>query len=451
MRNGTGVGLFGFFALGFGCVVGSGWVVLLGEWLQRAGPLGAGTALLAGAVIMVLVGLAYGELASRVPMAGADYTYARAAFGPTAGFAAGWFLLLYLLLLISFEAIALAWILETILPTLKTASAYVLAGTPVTLDSIVIGLVGITVIGGLSILGTALAVRFQSAVTAVFLTTALGVLLTAAFCGDQRGIPELATPNAFRWQGSLWVFSTAAIFFNGFQAIPQLIEERAPQVSLRALSLSIGLSIGAAGLFYLLVIVCTTVAMPWHWILAQQLPAAAAVQAALPGLGMILLCAAAISVMKTWNALFLTAVRTVVALSRDQVLPRALAQTNSRGVYLPAIFAVGMANLLGVLMGRGAAAPLIEMASICMGLVMAACCAGVYQLRISAGPAPYTLPGGLVTLAIAILGTSLMSVSAVAGIVLRPGIPMELVLMTLWAIAGAVFWWLAVQRRPSGI
>jgi hypothetical protein len=46
----------GFFALSFGSMVGSGWIILLGEWLRRAAPGGAMLALLAGGALMALIG-----------------------------------------------------------------------------------------------------------------------------------------------------------------------------------------------------------------------------------------------------------------------------------------------------------------------------------------------------------------------------------------------------------
>lgn len=445
------VGLFGFFALGFGCIVGSGWVVLLGEWLERAGPFGAGAGLIAGGAVMILVGLCYGELSSRVPMAGADYIYTRVAFGRGMGFGVGWFLLLYLLLIISFEGIALAWMLETIMPQLKGATAYLFAGTPVTFDAIAIGLLGVGLIASLSFVGTPSAVRFQSLITVVFLVTAVSVLAAAAMFGEQRGIPEFFGPDVAQWGGALWVFSTAAIFYNGFQAIPQVIEERANRVSFRALSSTIAISIGAAALFYTLVILSTSVAAPWRWTVEQQLPAAAAVQAAIPGLGVVLLSAAAISVVKTWNALFITAVQTVVALSRDGILPRAIARVNSRRAYVPATCLVGCINILGILIGRGGVTPLIDMASISIGLVMVACCIAVYRLRVRNGAAPFTVPGGNITLAIATLGTLLMATAGMAVILQRPGLPIELILMVMWAGIGAVCWFVALRKTAVAV
>lgn len=445
------VGLFGFFALGFGCIVGSGWVVLLGDWLERAGPLGAGLGLLAGGAVMILVGLCYGELSSRVPMAGADYIYTRVAFGRATGFAVGWFLLLYLLLIISFEGIALAWMLETIVPHLKGATAYVSVGMPVTFEAIAVGLLGVGLIAGLNLVGTPSAVRFQSLITVIFLITAVSVLSAAATLGEQRGVPEFVGPDIAIWSGALWVFSTAAIFYNGFQAIPQVVEERADRVSFRALSSTIAVSIGAAAAFYSLVVVSTSVAAPWRWTVQQELPAAAAVQAAIPGLGLVLLSAAAISVIKTWNALFITAVQTVVALSRDGILPHGIARVNGRRAYVPATCLVATINIIGILIGRGGVTPLIDMASISIGLVMVACCIAVYRLRKRSGPAPFTVPGGNVTVAIATLGTLLMAVAGITVILLRSGPPVELMLMVLWALIGAGCWYAAVRKSAAPV
>ncbi len=445
-RDGS-VGIFGFFALGFGCIVGSGWVVLLGQWLLEAGPFGAAAGLLAGAGIMVLVALAYGELASRIPIAGADYVYAREAFGRGAGFAVGWFLLLYLLLIVSFEGIVLGWILETILPMLRSAPVYELAGTPVTLDAIAIGIAGAATITALNRAGMGSAVRFQSVVTVVFLVTALVVLILAAVLGGQHSkpAPDLSSTNLLT--GTLWVFSTTALFYNGFQAIPQVVENRSKHVSMRAMSVVIAVAIGAACLFYTLVILCTTLAAPWQWTVKQELPASAAVEAALPGLGLTLLCAAAISVIKTWNGLFITSVQTVVALSRDGVLPRVLSKRTPQGIHAAAIWFVAATNVAGILVGRGAIGPLIDMASISMGLVMAACCAGVYRLRMQRGRAPYTMPGGKITLGIATVGPFLMALTAIAGILGRGSFPTEIALMFVWAALGGLFWLFAVRGR----
>ena len=57
-------------ALGFGAMIGFGWVVLTGGWLDDAGTLGAALAMVAGGAIMAVVGLVYGELVAAMPAAG---------------------------------------------------------------------------------------------------------------------------------------------------------------------------------------------------------------------------------------------------------------------------------------------------------------------------------------------------------------------------------------------
>ncbi|MDR3514015.1 MAG: hypothetical protein P4L73_20450, partial [Caulobacteraceae bacterium] len=70
------VGKLGLFTLSFGGMVGSAWIVILGQWLDQAGPLGAILGLTAAAAVMIVISLAYAELASRMPAAGGEIVYA---------------------------------------------------------------------------------------------------------------------------------------------------------------------------------------------------------------------------------------------------------------------------------------------------------------------------------------------------------------------------------------
>lgn len=80
MDNGGGftrvLGLKDVLALAFGAMIGFGWVVLSGTWLQGAGSLGAIIAFLIGGVLVVFVGLTYSELVSAMPKAGGEHNYA---------------------------------------------------------------------------------------------------------------------------------------------------------------------------------------------------------------------------------------------------------------------------------------------------------------------------------------------------------------------------------------
>src|SRR5580692_4809116 len=103
----TAIGRGGFFSLAFGAIVGSGWVVVLGDWLTSAGPGGATLGFLAGALVMVLIALCYGELAARSSVAGGEFLFTLETFGRFPAFLVGWFLTLYSVAVCAFEAIAL--------------------------------------------------------------------------------------------------------------------------------------------------------------------------------------------------------------------------------------------------------------------------------------------------------------------------------------------------------
>src|SRR3546814_6150982 len=83
-----------FAIFGFGSVVGTAWVVLLGGWLLRAGPIGAMLGVVLAGAALALIAAMYAELASRFPQTGGEATYISAVFGKQSGFIAGWLLTL---------------------------------------------------------------------------------------------------------------------------------------------------------------------------------------------------------------------------------------------------------------------------------------------------------------------------------------------------------------------
>src|SRR5690606_10733327 len=50
------IGRFQLFALGFGSIIGSAWVVILNRWLAEAGPVGAILGFVAGGIAVVCIG-----------------------------------------------------------------------------------------------------------------------------------------------------------------------------------------------------------------------------------------------------------------------------------------------------------------------------------------------------------------------------------------------------------
>ncbi|MDR3512459.1 MAG: APC family permease [Caulobacteraceae bacterium] len=449
------IGAVQYFTLGFGTIIGSAWVVLLGDWLTEAGPGGAILGFAAGGLVMMVIGYCYAELVGRIPEAGSEFIYAYRVFGPAVGFIVGWFLLLYLVGVTVYEALALPWVLEVLIPPLKGADLYASFGSPITTDALAVSLaIGLGVIG-LNLMGVKTAVRVHSLLTFGFLTIALLALSAMLASGKPaNAMPLLASANGRPWwlgAGSLFAF--CAYGLNGFQAIPQTIEERSHRIGLATISKILVISIGAAALFYGFVILAVSLAAPWTTSIRSPLAAAAAARSIPFGryVAAALLCATAASLLKAWNGIFMMAVRLLLAMARVGLFPGALARLDPR-FQSPrlAVLAIGGLNLAGVFLGRGAVEPITDMCAMVLTLTYVMCCCTVLLLRRRerAGGAA---PRSDLLVWLGLVGAAVMALAAFVSPFWRgeAGLPLEWRLVIVWSIAGAGFWFAFPGRRSA--
>ncbi|MFC4312902.1 APC family permease [Steroidobacter flavus] len=449
------IGRFQYFALGFGTIVGSAWVVVLGEWLQEAGPGGTVIGFLAGGIFMCLIAAVYAELCARMPEAGGEFVFAYRLFGPKVGFFVGWFVTLYLIAITAFEAIVLPWLLQTLWPGLRQAVLYEFLGESVTLDAALIGLAGVMLVTFLNYRDVRLAVIFQSAITYGFVIVALVVLVAGATSGSAVNLQPLFEAGSGQawWLGSLWIFVNTAFFLNGFQAIPQAIEERSEGTSTTTVARVMIGCVAAGASFYCVVVIFASLSTPWQALAGAPLASAAAVSDVVPGglLTTVLLLVAAFSLLKTWNAIAFMAARILMAQARQSLLPARFARIHPRyATPATAVLFVGLCTLVGLFLGRGAVLPLVNMASICLAFTFVLACVALWKLRRLEPHKvqKFSVPGGRVTLVIGIAGASAMScIALIAPLIQRRGVPVEWVLIVCWAALG----WLAIPRRRATV
>jgi amino acid transporter len=450
------VGRLGFFALAFGTVVGSGWVVILGDWLNSAGPGGAVVGFLAGVLVMATIALCYGELASRSIAAGGEFLYVFETLGPGPAFLVGWFLTLYGIAVCAFEAIVLSWLLRTLVPAIATGAAYFVKGAPVTWDALVTGWGGALLIGAIHYRGAAAAISFQNVVTSGFVLACLILILFAVAFGNVGNLqPLFAGRDGATWlAGSVWVFSLCAFFLNGWQTALHAIEERDRSVSVRSAVWSMVGGISAAALFYCAIVLSAAAALPWRRVAGTELPAVTAFASLTKSgaLGTLVLVAAIVSISKTWNAVAWLATRLLFAQARHNLIPASFARlSGTSGTPRVAIVFVTAGSMIGVALGRAAILPIVNMASTCLGLTMILCIGVLLKRRRSESGSPsFVVPGGIVTIACAMIGALLMvGVAVVQPLMAEQGsIPVEWQLLAAWAALGVVVW-LAKQATRS--
>src|SRR5512146_960709 len=134
-----------YFALGFGTMVGVGWLVLMDDWLARGGPVGAMLGFAIGGLALLPIGYVYGRLVMAIPDAGSEIAYTAAVFPPAVSFATGWMMTLAYFIVCPWESVAIGRVAAYIFPQLNRWQLYAIAGRPVFLPRLALGL-GLTLL-----------------------------------------------------------------------------------------------------------------------------------------------------------------------------------------------------------------------------------------------------------------------------------------------------------------
>jgi amino acid transporter len=448
------IGRFQLFAFGFGCIIGSAWCVLVGEWLSAAGPGGAVVGFVSGGIVITCIGACYAELTARFPVTGGEFSYVLAVFGRTLAFYVGWFVAFAWICVAVFEGLAIAWLFERLAPNVPDMQLYTVFGGSVTRDALLIGGIGAPVIAIVNFVGGRLLARFQSVLTYTFICVAVCVVILMFFCGHAGNLaPIFPRAQPVWWQGAARIFADCAFLLGGFQSISQVVEEKSAHILFRSVLTILVVSIGAASLFLCSVVIGTAISVPW-----PDLPvhALAFVEAArvLPGgsvLVPLVLIIAMISLLKTWNAVFLMAARTIIALVRNGFLPGWLnGWQGPAGIPAPAVLLIFLLNMMGLLLGRGAVGALVDTISISLVFGYALCCIALAVLRSrtrSAASHPVRVP--VAVLATGTIGSVVMACAAVAAPLFQAqGIPVTYLIFPGWAAIGTIILFCSARFDP---
>src|SRR5437879_5327561 len=129
-----------YFTLGWGTMVGVGWLVIMDDWLLCGGSLGTVLGFAIGGVLLFPIGWVYGKLVMAMPDAAGEVAYTAAVFPRSVSFATGWMMLLAYFIVCPWEAVAVGRIASYIFPALDSVELYRIAGRPVYLPHLIIGL-----------------------------------------------------------------------------------------------------------------------------------------------------------------------------------------------------------------------------------------------------------------------------------------------------------------------
>jgi amino acid transporter len=449
--------LVSFFALAFGSMIGVGWVTAMGSWLTQAGPAGAIVAFLGGGATMLLIGLCYAELTPMLPVAGGEVAYAYRAFGTGKAFLAGWFLAFGYISVSGFEAISVGRVLAYMYPGIDRWPLYEVAGGTVYLSHLLLGAAFTALITWINYSGVARAGAFQVTLTFGFIGVAVLFILVGIGSGDlSNAEPFFPRGAGFSvWGGVLAVFVTAPFWFVGFDTIPQGAEEANASVRPRQLGTVILLSISAATLFYVALIAAVSLVGPWELVAARDLPTARAFDLAFDSRvwTQLVLVAALVGLLTSWNGFFLAASRVLFSLGRGRIISERLGETHPQnGTPHRAVVLTGLITLLAPFLGPNALLAFVDVGSFCIGVAFLSVALSTIRLRKSHPEAhrPYRIPGGLWIPYAAVAGSILILL-----VMVTPGSPAALVwplevgILVGFSVLGGLFWWAGRAYRTA--
>ncbi len=304
------LGLFGVVALAVGGAISSGLFVLPALAYAQAGPLVIACYGLAALLVLPVV-FAKAELATALPRSGGGYLLVERSLGPLAGTLMG-FAEIFAILLKSAFALAGIGLVVRELTHLPIESA-VAATTGVCLTALMVLRPG----------GTG---RFQIGLVAVMLLILTGFVLCAAALGSGAGFQAAGrNPDLHAF-----LSTTGAVFvaFAGLTKVIAVSEEVAEPR--RTIPKGLILAWAAVALIQT-ACVAAAVAIQGDAMASSRQPLADAARTlgGLPGYA-ILQCCALLAMVTTANGGLLAASRSVVAMARDDVLPRSLGQVHPR-------------------------------------------------------------------------------------------------------------------------
>ena len=437
-----------YFTLAWGTMVGVGWLVVMDDWLLRGGTLGALLGFAIGGALLFPIGWVYGRLVAAMLDAAGEIAYTAAAFSRPVSFSTGWMMMLAYFIVCPWEAVAVGRIAGYIIPSLDSLEIYRIAGRPVYLPHLIVGLALTALLTTLNYRGIRLSATFQNWTS--FGTLALFVVFVALGVskGSPRNFPPLFTHAPL--VSFLLMLQVVPYFMTGFESVSKAAEESTSEFRNQGFLQAIWMAVLIGILFYTIIIAAVAFVAPWHELTGEKFMTAVAFQRAVGSRWIvnIILAAALLSLFKCFNGNFVAASRLLFALGR-----RGLVDANAGNIHPQhqtpsiAVLCIGLTTAACMLLGDAILVPVTEVGSVACAIGWAATCAAYLSMGRSG-----TLPGQSRLLAGEWIVAGFGLLVAIAMLVMKvvPAIPghftvYEWLALGIWIALGAL------ARRPAAV
>jgi len=421
-----------YFSLGWGTMVGVGWLVVMDDWLLRGGPLGGILGFAIGGILLLPIGYVYSKLVMAMPDAAGEVAYTAKVFPRPMSFFTGWMMMLAYFIVCPWEAVAVGRLAGFIFPWLNRIELYNVSGKPVYLPHLVIGL-GLTgLVTFVNYRGIRLSATFQNWTTLGTLVLFLAFVGVGVSRGSPVNFPPLFTHTPF--VSILLVLQIVPYFMTGFESVTKAAEEANPEFRARGFSTVIFTAIVVGFLFYIVVIAAVAFVAPWRQLTAAPFMTAVAFEHAVGSrwIVSVIMSAALLSLFKVFNGNFVAATRLLFAMARRGLLDDRLAAVHPQNqTPSAAVLAIGIATGLCMFLGGAILVPISEVGSVASATGWFAVCAAFLCMKPAITDYVIALLGALVGLSMVLMK-------------FLPFVPghfsvWEWLVLVLWIILGTLF------------
>lgn len=437
------------FVLAFGAMIGWGWVVLSGEWILKAGTVGAMIAFALGGLMVLFVGLTYAELTAAMPKCGGEHVFSYRALGRNASFICTWAIVLGYISVVAFEAVAFPTVMQYLFPSYMKVHLYSVAGFDIYLTWLLVGVISSILIAAVNYFGVKTAARFQGILTIVIAIIGLSLITGSLFNGEVSNVQPLFKDGV---NGIIAVAVMTPFMYVGFDVIPQAAEEM--NIPFKKIGQILILSVVMAVVWYVAIIGGVSLAMFSTQIETSELVTADAMANVFfnsPIASKVLIIGGIAGILTSWNSFYVGGSRAIYSMAESGMLPSFLARLHHKyKTPCNAVILVGVISSLAPFLGRKMLVWLSDAGglTIVVAYLIVSISFLVLRKKEPEMSRPYKVKHGK------LVGTIAVIMCVVLAIMYLPGSPAALVwpyewgILIAWTVLGSVFFvWAKVANK----
>ena len=346
--------------IAFGAMIGWGWVVSTGGWIEKGGVIGAALGFAIGGIMIFFVGLTYAELTAAMPQCGGEHVFSYWAMGSTGSFICTWMIVLGYVSVACFEACAFPTIITYLWPGFLKGYMYTVAGFDIYASWLITAIVIAFLIMLINIIGAKTAAILQTVLTCIIGGAGILLIVASVINGTVDNLDGqifAGTTTGVNIKAIIGVAAMSPFYFIGFDVIPQAAEEI--NVPPKKIGNILILSVVLAVIFYAFVIIAVGFVMNHGDIIASQeatgLVTADAMAAAFNTkiMAKVIIVGGMCGIVTSWNSFLLGGSRAMYSMAESYMIPKFFAKLHPKHkTPVNALILIGILTMLAPFAGR---------------------------------------------------------------------------------------------------